>query len=410
MEENYFSGEYCITARVDMPGEFTTCRVILTADRIQVLPSESDEAALSIPFHQIDGSLFGDYLLQLQLSDGAVVGLRGFGAMSDAFYEDYRQARNTWLSTALLLTDRKPLGIFEGSACLPGRDPVEAQIRIFPASVGILLNTETAENLPFSEIQRWSFHEDNYAFVFRMESGAEISIRNLGAKTEEFHRQLKTAHARCTKRAEDRIAGLFPELSLLQRRGLSRILRDGMPTRRGAMDEISPLVWQEMEKNLLANEFLSATYDWLKERATKPDGVLLGYKDTFNPAATTAEDQTESPDVVFWFLCMIKASYGTALAFEITSDEGHATYFFQADPPADADSICRDLRRIQFRREPVYMTEIACRNAKRYELLFAIRKIEALQRLRKQFLGRAMHTSFASWVSQAEGILSGSAA
>jgi hypothetical protein len=109
---------------------------------------------------------------------------------------------------------------------------------------------------------------------------------------------------------------------------------------------------------------------------------------------------------------------------EATSAEGsgRATYFFKtgdqgsfpnqknAEPPqAEADkalkNINRDLVVVNFRREPIYLTDEQLNSAEYAGYRRAIAKIPALRELRRLFIGRVMHHSPAQWKTDVNQLL-----
>jgi hypothetical protein len=131
------------------------------------------------------------------------------------------------------------------------------------------------------------------------------------------------------------------------------------------------------------------------------------------------EDETGRDKTILWFFVPL-ADGGrplNAVAQEVTSEQGHATYVFRLMPAAEfesareagdevlADAVAasvaklnRALLTLNFRREPIYLTDeqIATGRWARYRA--AIRKLDYLQWTRAAFLGRAIHNT--TWEQQ----------
>ena len=110
-------------------------------------------------------------------------------------------------------------------------------------------------------------------------------------------------------------------------------------------------------------------------------------------------------------------------AWEATSRSGRATYLFRLIPPGETpapgdatrqaaaiDEAVRRLNRglllLNFRREPIYLSDDALQMQARYRhYAIACRKVRSLRQLRSSFLGRVIHTSPQAWQQQVEHLL-----
>ena len=154
--------------------------------------------------------------------------------------------------------------------------------------------------------------------------------------------------------------------------------------------------------------------------AAPPGGQVLqearedaepGDLDPLHPAA---------PKARLWYFCPL-APEGrpvNAVAQEVTSEGGHATYVFRLmerdrwaslDGQALADEVATSIARLNralltlnFRREPIYLPEDQLEEGRHARYRVALRKLDYLRWARGAFLGRAIHTSEAAWKSQLE--------
>ncbi|HEX7486383.1 MAG TPA: hypothetical protein VF332_09535 [Vicinamibacterales bacterium] len=90
---------------------------------------------------------------------------------------------------------------------------------------------------------------------------------------------------------------------------------------------------------------------------------------------------------------------------------GRATYVFGLQPDESVDAavttISRGLVALNFRREPVYLDSRTLESDLRYRhYVIAQRKVPEVARVRQAFVGRAIHTSLASWSKQLDALLS----
>ncbi|HXJ65415.1 MAG TPA: hypothetical protein VNN79_16790 [Actinomycetota bacterium] len=135
--------------------------------------------------------------------------------------------------------------------------------------------------------------------------------------------------------------------------------------------------------------------------------------------AGVTEDETGRDRTIMWFFTPL-ADGGrplNAVAQEITSEKGHATYVFRLLPPDQfeaarqagdaslADAVTAGIARLNralltlnFRREPIYLTDDQIATGKWARYRAAVRKLDYLQWTRSAFLGRAIHNT--TWEQQ----------
>lgn len=151
-----------------------------------------------------------------------------------------------------------------------------------------------------------------------------------------------------------------------------------------------------------------------------------------DPHAVLDTDREEKadhqPQVLHWYLFPLSTKPDTktttnVVAWEATSHAGRATYFFRISPEA-ANSRAMDeamkgnavetaiqrlnraLVLLNFRREPIYLSDDALTAQLRYRhYAVACRNLEVLRELRASYIGRAIHTTLEEWQKQAEELL-----
>ena len=68
-------------------------------------------------------------------------------------------------------------------------------------------------------------------------------------------------------------------------------------------------------------------------------------------------------------------------------------------------SINRSMIEINFRREPIYLTDNQLESTENTQYRFAIAKIPSLKLLRDQFVGRVIHASPVQWTTDVTSLL-----
>jgi hypothetical protein len=124
---------------------------------------------------------------------------------------------------------------------------------------------------------------------------------------------------------------------------------------------------------------------------------------------------------------LVPLKNNNAIAMEASSEggSGKATYFFRLVAPLEFEAKKNDLdrevqktaaavqkcvRRINFRREPIYLPEEKLQDPKYWKYKFALAQIPELRFLREIFIGRALHRSPEIWRKDVQKLLEFNAA
>ena len=152
-------------------------------------------------------------------------------------------------------------------------------------------------------------------------------------------------------------------------------------------------------------------YDYLISLSTLPDQVSVGIKKGLMGNLT---------GIYLWFFVPIMDPVpqkpGNALVMEASSDKGagRATYFFrmfsrreyrkgldarqlEKNAAEFINSINLALATINFRREPIYLSEKRLKETRFRHYWHANKRIPELSELRTCFIGRVMHHSLDQW-------------
>jgi hypothetical protein len=135
--------------------------------------------------------------------------------------------------------------------------------------------------------------------------------------------------------------------------------------------------------------------------------------------AGVTEDETGRDRTILWFFIPLADGNRplNAVAQEITSEKGHATYVFRLMPPEQFETarqagdaalagavtaaiarLNRALLTLNFRREPIYLTDDQIATGRWAHYRAAVRKLDYLQWARAAFIGRAIHNT--TWEQQ----------
>lgn len=388
-------------------GEGKAC---LDKENLTIL-SEHGET-LFFSYRDILEIVSGDYEIYLNLSSKEKLTLSELGYHYEDFLKMLHRLRNELLLKDLLMHEalKKPGGeaefvSFNERGEETGRGPCE--VRLYQTALVLIPEKGEFKRIPCSDIQE--IRKEDYALSVATEFKEKFIFSKMGNQLDSFVKILSDAMNELSLKAQSILKELAPELDPSLIRRAAQLMKEGRAARRSDLEAISPELWKHVEAKLKSFD-LKEEYDFLKSLARR-DKICIGVKRSLGGA---------EPEDYIWFLIPIyspdNAELGNAVAVEATSkeDEGRATYFFKIlgrkdypnfkkiedlDPEADnfLVRLNRCLVNINFRREPIYLSEEKLEDPNFSKYKFSIQKIPGLRELREAFIGRVVHSSLEQW-------------
>jgi hypothetical protein len=286
-----------------------------------------------------------------------------------------------------------------------------AEVRLYSTALVLMPENDHVRRVLYSDIIDATSAEETLSV--RTERGCTIHLSRLGRELGPLHRDLSAAVQETSGAAQSLIKQLCPTLSPAQLASASRLLSEGKAARRGDVEAISQELWAALELRI-EGMGMGEEYRYLAsigDRGSMRVGIKKGLR----------EDSAE----YIWMLApVIKApTGGNAIAFEATSEEGEgrATYVFRMlsakdlpsvptndlQPVADrsAQEVAAALMAINFRREPIYLSETELATPGREAYQNAVRAMPELRLLRRSFAGRVVHSSPEQWKGDMTALL-----
>jgi len=429
------------------------CRVSFEAETLTLTPASG--APLALDLGDIDILLPGDYELTLTLYTGKKILLNQFAKIFQNLCHDLLEAYRKRLLQCLLLEDLEEITRFEGSVRLesPARTFLSpAEFRLYKSNLAVLPAQATGLQWRLADIDAVSF--DEASWTVSVASGDQrLVITKLGKRTEEFRDRLTAAREELVQQGAETVHSLFPFLDPDQLQQAAMLMAEGRAAALAKLRALHPKVDQALAANvvddklkpyldalmahvpagnyyagfkLLREDESSAEKREQEEEASAAEAEAMG-ENTGDATVLSAATEEVEP-ILHWFFLPLAAQPGAKLpgnlvAWEATSRSGRATYFFRLVPPEQAaqlqdasqsaaciDAAIRQLNRaivlLNFRREPIYLPDDSLLLQPRFRrYAIACRKLPELVRLRSSFLGRAIHTTPATWQKQFESYL-----
>ncbi len=413
----------------------------VAADETGITLSPPADAPLHLRYEQIVRLQALDYRIVIGLEDGTAVELSQLGMLFGDLLCQVRDGRNEAWERGLFLHGVSRVDAFPCEVLLAD-GPCNAELRVYEDRLSVLSERGDPFGFPYALVQAATLDEAAYRVTVGLSDGERLIVGKLKQRTTELLTLLNDLLAASRKRTATMLADYLPELPALKLQPLARLMVDGVAARREEIEAIDATVWGRLERAVAATAELAETYRFLAAMASAPD-VAIGLtqirrseeetpgtdsdgeppteaqpsrQDAPQEEATAEEgveesgegEATKSP-LVTWFFCPIPAAGAVTsglIAQEVTSETGHATYFFRVDPGADWKGALRRLNQamlaLDFRRRPIFQSKD---DLGRDPYAFAMTHLPYLRALRESFAGRAIHTSPEAWKASVATIL-----
>jgi len=320
------------------------------------------------------------------------------------------------------------------------------EIRLYDTSLVVLPQKSEPIRLPYCFTT--NINKQDYKLTITNEFLEKTELTRLGQNFDPFAKALSDAINKMMLRTKQNIKELVPEANPIIINKIAALMKDGRAAKRKEVEQQSPDFWRRLTKRI-DEAGITAEYEFLNSLAVK-DQVCVGIKrglmgdltgtyvwmlfPLLNPGTNrlsntialeafngqqNSEDSKEQP----------METQDSEIGEEIdqnpdeaqTSATTGATYFFRAtgrkeysqtkdeDLIEALDSFVKNINRfmieINFRREPIYLTESQLESTKYTQYRFAITKILSLKTLRNQFIGRVIHASPEQWKTDITSLL-----
>ena len=349
----------------------------------------------------IDLALKNEWDLQLTLFTGRRLTLRQFGSAFDRMVGEFIAAWRDRTVRCMVLEDLEPVGTYTGVAGAADLEP--AEIRIFKSNIAILPLASTPYQWRLAAVDGLSFDDASYTITLRS-SDQQLRIGKLAKKTDELRDKLQTQYDAIRQQSAEAMHSTFLFLDPDHLEQLLAAMPEARSVSLGRLSAIDP----ELADAMIARAVSESLRHVLKKRALTQDSVMCGYK-FIRPDEVEESDAPQDPDqppLFFWFFFPLA---GGVAAWEASTGGGRATYFFRIDasqPEASIAKLTNGLALVNFRREPVYLSDTSLAQQKEFHrYAIGARKLPELRALRGAFIGRAMHSDVEKWTAQMDVIL-----
>jgi len=391
-----------------------------------------------------------DYKVDLFLTSKEKLNLWGLGYQYEDFLFQLYRLRNELMLKYLLMQESLIQGGFEaqytkqdtkGQAIQTGN----CEIRIYDTAVVILPQKSEPIRLPYCYITNLS--KQDYKLMITNEFQEKTELTRLGQNFDPLAKAMSEAINKMITRTQQNVKQLIPEANPIVIGKIANLMKDGRAAKRKDIEQQSTDFWRRLTKRI-DEAGLTAEYEFLNSLAAK-DQVCVGMKrglmgeqtgtytwmlfplltpgtnrlsntialEAFNNEETNEKTKQEAENSNLEMESETEQNTGK----EQTPATTGATYLFRATgrkeypQTTDADlavkldnfikNINRSMIEINFRREPIYLTDYQLESSEYTQYRFAVAKIPSLKTLRDLFIGRVFHISQEQWKTDVSSLL-----
>jgi len=393
-----------------------------------------------------------NYKVDLSLTSKEKLNLWGLGFQYEDFLFQLYKLRSDLMLKYLLIDESLLKGGFE--AQYKQLDPNgytnqtgNCEIRLYDTAIVVLPQKSEPIRLPYCYIT--NVNKQDYTLKITNEFLEKIEFTQLGQNFDPLAKALSDALNKMILRTQENIKELIPEATRLAISKISLLMKDGRAAKRKEIELQSQDFWRRLEKEIdeagitkeyeLLNSFsardqvcvgikrglmgdLTGTYIWmmfplLNSGTNRLSNIIA--LEAFNTQDNTGENkkqQNSSENAVSETEEETRQNID-----EQKSATTGATYFFRTmgrkeyaqtkdeDLIIELENVIKNINRamieVNFRREPIFLSEEQLDSAKYVQYRFAIARMPSLRMLRRLFIGRVIHSSTEQWKSNVASLL-----
>ena len=391
-----------------------------------------------------------EYRIKLFLTSKETLDLSGLGYQYEDFLFELFRLRNEILLKYMLMEESLIKAGFNAQfSSFDSKGQINqsgnCELRLYETALLILPQKIEPIRVPYCYVSQTSKIE--YKLVLTTEFGERFEFSKLGDKFDAFGKSLSEALNKMMLRSQTVIKEMIPETDPLKTHKLAALMKDGRAAKRKDIDALSTDFWRRLTKRI-GEAGLDQEYGFLDAMALKDQecvGVKRGLMGDLTgdyiwllfpfhssgsnrllnavalEAFSTSANDEQKPEAQPEKTDTTEASNEEDTEEKGSIASGKATYFFrilsrQAYAQAndeelkiELDNFISNINRcmidINFRREPIYLSDDSLDSPKYNQYRFAVAKIPSLRVLRNLFIGRVIHSSYDQWKTDTTDLL-----
>jgi len=369
---------------------------------------------LPIPYGEIISFTLVDYRVEIQMPDGMVT-ISHLGQAAQWLYDKLYAIYNDAVLEALLVKGQHNFeAAGEYIAKENGRTRQgQAVIRLYEDCLCILPPDDHARRVPLCFLT--GMEKDGFSMTLTLATGERYTLSKLGRELDNLERLLTDSLRALRERTLEWHKELAPNLGSMQAAMAAKLMPMGTAASMEKLTRAAPLLVTALEEKVKDSR-MAQTYPWLRNLCGG-SGLTVGVlpppeKEEAQPAmpempaakTTALEDGQEQaeetePKPILWAIAPDRDRRLAAVELALGDDEAAATYLYRVEGEWEpfARLIDRALEATGFQRELILMPEHELNAPEHLEAAMLVKRTPALGLLRRQFAGRAIHSSPDRW-------------
>ena len=373
-----------------------------------------------IPLRDILETRVAEYTAIIALSTSEKLTISQLGHDFENFQRELSQRIRDLTLTDLLMQEPLKMGELHAAyryidAAGAEKQAGNCELRIYQTALIVVPELNIPMRLTFSEIS--AVINESYSVEIQTENSGKYIFTQLGRDLEPLTSVLGEQIRSMDLQVQALVKELMPGASMPAIRTLATLMKEGRAARRKDIEAVGPGLWAQLELQLTGADG-GDEYSFLKSIGQAQD-ICIGVK-----RGLKADEGN-----YLWFLVPVfdtdPTKPGNAVIMEAISAEGEsrATYVFRMVSRKDYPSfktigelqsqmadfirtVNHALIAINFRREPIYLTDEMLVRPQYEKYRYSIARIPELRALRRLYIGRVMHSTQEQWRADIKDVLS----
>ncbi len=373
-----------------------------------------------IPLRDILETRAAEYTVIIALSTSEKLTISQLGHDFENFQRELSQRIRDLTLTDLLMQEPLKMGELHAAyryidAAGAEKQAGNCELRIYQTALIVVPELNIPMRLTFSEIS--AVINESYSIEIQTENSGKYIFTQLGRDLEPLTSVLGEQIRSMDLQVQALVKELMPGASMPAIRTLATLMKEGRAARRKDIEAVGPGLWAQLELQLTGADG-GDEYSFLKSIGQAQD-ICIGVK-----RGLKADEGN-----YLWFLVPVfdtdPTKPGNAVIMEAISAEGEsrATYVFRMVSRKDYPSfktigelqsqmadfirtVNHALIAINFRREPIYLTDEMLVRPQYEKYRYSIARIPELRALRRLYIGRVMHSTQEQWRADIKDVLS----
>ncbi len=373
-----------------------------------------------IPLRDILETRAAEYTVIIALSTSEKLTISQLGHDFENFQRELSQRIRDLTLTDLLMQEPLKMGELHAAyryidAAGAEKQAGNCELRIYQTALIVVPELNIPMRLTFSEIS--AVINESYSVEIQTENSGKYIFTQLGRDLEPLTSVLGEQIRSMDLQVQALVKELMPGASMPAIRTLATLMKEGRAARRKDIEAVGPGLWAQLELQLTGADG-GDEYSFLKSIGQAQD-ICIGVK-----RGLKADEGN-----YLWFLVPVfdtdPTKPGNAVIMEAISAEGEsrATYVFRMVSRKDYPSfktigelqsqmadfirtVNHALIAINFRREPIYLTDEMLVRPQYEKYRYSIARIPELRALRRLYIGRVMHSTQEQWRADIKDVLS----